>query len=178
MININPSKELFVWGPIDARPIYPDIWFGALVKFGRRFVAWPSFLMWVHDEKITFICEYAPLRDIGEENFKKFILPDKEFKQNFKEWQDVLKDLFKHLSNNPETKITKETKEFIVYVQGNRYVTLEYLEEALQKVCSLIIEICGGTYEIIKETFETIRNIIIILSPLFLILGFIIAIII
>ncbi|MEK6983093.1 MAG: phenylalanine--tRNA ligase beta subunit-related protein [Nanoarchaeota archaeon] len=50
-----------------------------------------------------------------------------------------------------ETKITKETKEFIVYVQGNRYVTLEYLEEALQKVCSLIIEICGGTYEIIKE---------------------------
>jgi len=51
-----------------------------------------------------------------------------------------------------ETKITKETKEFMVYVQGNEYTKFDYLQKALQKVCDLIKEICGGTYEIIQET--------------------------
>lgn len=49
-----------------------------------------------------------------------------------------------------ETKITKDTKEFMIYAQGNRYVTFEYLQEALQKACDLIREICSGTYEVIK----------------------------
>ncbi len=51
-----------------------------------------------------------------------------------------------------ETKITKETEEFMVYVQGNEYVEFDYLQKALQKVCDLIKEISGGTYEIIQET--------------------------
>ncbi len=50
-----------------------------------------------------------------------------------------------------ETKITKETKAFIVYVQGNRNTEFAYLLNALQKVCDLITEICGGTYQIILE---------------------------
>ena len=48
-----------------------------------------------------------------------------------------------------ETKITKDTKEFIIYVQGNKYVNFDYLREALQKVCNLIKEFCGGTCEMI-----------------------------
>ena len=48
-----------------------------------------------------------------------------------------------------ETKITKETKEFIVYVQGNKYVEHIYLQKVLHKVCELIKEICGGTYEMV-----------------------------
>lgn len=51
-----------------------------------------------------------------------------------------------------ETKITKETQEFIVYVQGNKHVEFDYLQKALKRVCDLIKEICGGTYEIISET--------------------------
>jgi DNA/RNA-binding domain of Phe-tRNA-synthetase-like protein len=49
-----------------------------------------------------------------------------------------------------KTKITKETKEFMVYVQGNKYVEPDYLQKALQKVCDLIKEICGGTYKIVS----------------------------
>ncbi len=55
-----------------------------------------------------------------------------------------------------ETKITKGTKEFMVYVQGNKYVEFDYLQKALQKACDLIKEICGGTYKIISETPDTI----------------------
>ena len=51
-----------------------------------------------------------------------------------------------------ETKITKETKEFIVYVQGNKNVELAYLESALKETCDLITKISGGSYQIIHET--------------------------
>ena len=49
-----------------------------------------------------------------------------------------------------ETKITKKTKEFMVYVQGNQQVGLNSLQKALLNVCELITDICGGTYEIIS----------------------------
>ena len=48
-----------------------------------------------------------------------------------------------------ETKITKDTTEFMVYVQGNKYVNSDYLLKALKKACELITKICGGKYEII-----------------------------
>lgn len=50
-----------------------------------------------------------------------------------------------------ETKITKATKEFMVYVQGNRYAPLPTLQAALQSVCAYIAEFCGGTSEIIEQ---------------------------
>lgn len=50
-----------------------------------------------------------------------------------------------------ETKITKATEAFIVYVQGNKNTEFSYLLDALHKTCELIQEICGGTYEIILE---------------------------
>ncbi len=48
-----------------------------------------------------------------------------------------------------ETRITKETRQFMVYVQGNRATNRDYLEKALTQVCALIKEICGGSYEVI-----------------------------
>ena len=50
-----------------------------------------------------------------------------------------------------ETKITKETKEFMIYVQGNKSVDFDYLQKALHKTCKLIKEICGGDYLILME---------------------------
>ncbi len=48
-----------------------------------------------------------------------------------------------------ETKITKDTKKFIVYIQGNKCAEHNYLHKVLERVCALIKEICGGTYKII-----------------------------
>jgi DNA/RNA-binding domain of Phe-tRNA-synthetase-like protein len=50
-----------------------------------------------------------------------------------------------------ETKITKNTKQFMVYVQGNRYAPMPILNAALQTVCANITEFCGGTYEIVEQ---------------------------
>jgi DNA/RNA-binding domain of Phe-tRNA-synthetase-like protein len=50
-----------------------------------------------------------------------------------------------------ETRITKETAAFIVYVQGNRETEYAYLQKALTDICELVKETCGGTYEIIER---------------------------
>ncbi len=50
-----------------------------------------------------------------------------------------------------ETRITKETAAFIVYVQGNRETEYGYLYKALKDVCDLITETCGGSYEVIAR---------------------------
>lgn len=46
-----------------------------------------------------------------------------------------------------ETKVTKETGAFLVYVQGNKNTELSYIEDGLRQVSDLLKEICGGTYE-------------------------------
>ncbi|MBI2041311.1 MAG: hypothetical protein HYT16_04380 [DPANN group archaeon] len=48
-----------------------------------------------------------------------------------------------------EKKKKKRTTEFIVYVQGNKNTTHDYLHEALEKVCKTIKLFCGGTYDIL-----------------------------
>lgn len=51
-----------------------------------------------------------------------------------------------------QTKITKITEHFIIYVQGNRNSTAEYLSEALGKVCEYIDSFCGGV--VVKKIFS------------------------
>jgi DNA/RNA-binding domain of Phe-tRNA-synthetase-like protein len=50
-----------------------------------------------------------------------------------------------------ETKITKDTRSFMLYVQGNRCAPMDLLKSALQDVCHNITTFCGGTFEIVKE---------------------------
>ena len=45
---------------------------------------------------------------------------------------------------------TKDTKEFVIYAQGNKNVGSDYLKEALKKACELIVKICGGKYDILQ----------------------------
>ncbi|HEX2912924.1 MAG TPA: phenylalanine--tRNA ligase beta subunit-related protein [Chloroflexia bacterium] len=49
-----------------------------------------------------------------------------------------------------ETRITKETREFVIYVQGNEVTVYDYLMSGLRQVCNLLVEICGGQYQIIE----------------------------
>lgn len=48
-----------------------------------------------------------------------------------------------------ETKVDGNTKNFIVYVQGNNATSDEYVLEGLQKVCNNIEFFCNATYKII-----------------------------
>lgn len=88
---INPNAELFRWGPIDMRPIYPDAWYEGMRRFAKRFVAWPTFFMHISKERVMFICETRALWDKGGENFRRFILIDSQFRKHYAEWERVLK---------------------------------------------------------------------------------------
>ncbi|MEK6963984.1 MAG: methionine--tRNA ligase [Nanoarchaeota archaeon] len=50
-----------------------------------------------------------------------------------------------------ESKITKNTKDFMIYAQGNQFTDEAYVRAALEKACKLITEVCGGSYEILQE---------------------------
>lgn len=51
-----------------------------------------------------------------------------------------------------ETKCGEETKEFLVYVQGNKETTPEYVEAGLQKVCDNMKAFCGAEYVILEAS--------------------------
>ncbi len=48
------------------------------------------------------------------------------------------------------TKIDKNTKNILLYAQGNKETSDKYVEKALKDACELIIKFSGGIYEIIK----------------------------
>jgi DNA/RNA-binding domain of Phe-tRNA-synthetase-like protein len=48
-----------------------------------------------------------------------------------------------------QTRITKDTTAFLVYVQGNRAVPPAALDAGLLQVCRLLEEICSASYEVV-----------------------------
>lgn len=50
-----------------------------------------------------------------------------------------------------ETRVTKETSELVVYVQGNGRTAAHDVQDALQRLGALLTEICGGTYELVTS---------------------------
>lgn len=45
-------------------------------------------------------------------------------------------------------KVTPETTDVILIIQGNSKTTVEYRQQVLEKLCGQITQICGGQYEI------------------------------
>ena len=109
--NINPNNELFKWGPIDGRPMYIDYWYYGMKATAKRYKSWPSFLVHIANERIFYVCEYQPLRDTGEENFRRFILDDKKFRQTWEEWRKDVDDLAEFLSTITTERLHKASKE-------------------------------------------------------------------
>lgn len=92
-IDINPKKELFRWGPIDGKLIYPDFFNVAFIKFNKIFYHWPSYL-WVGDKnRMTCICELHKLYKGGEKNFRTNILGQRNFDKYNRLWNNNLKTL-------------------------------------------------------------------------------------
>ncbi|MBD3203476.1 methionine--tRNA ligase [Candidatus Woesearchaeota archaeon] len=50
-----------------------------------------------------------------------------------------------------ETKITRETKDIFVYVQGNEKTSEKYLLDSLKEICELITKFNSGIYEILGQ---------------------------
>ncbi|MFA5022222.1 MAG: PEP-utilizing enzyme [Patescibacteria group bacterium] len=95
-IDIDPKKELFRWGPIDGKLIYPDFFNVAFTKFSKEFVSWPDVLWLMTEEKMTAITDNQALVDNGSKNFEQSVLNDKKFKTNYQRWQNILGNWLKY----------------------------------------------------------------------------------
>lgn len=110
MININPNKELFKWGPIEGRPIYHGFWWTGIVFFAKEFFPWPENISFLSKEKILFVCEYKKLREQGKKNFLKYIMDDKQLKHFYRLWQKNLKKFLKLQAGISADKLKKLSK--------------------------------------------------------------------
>src|SRR3989339_492481 len=95
-IDIDPKSELFRWGPIDGKLIYPDFFNVAFVKFRKAgLFSWPDLLWLASKEKILCVVDNNNLYESGRKNFIKFILVDSQFKKFYQAWQNNLKKFLK-----------------------------------------------------------------------------------
>ncbi len=53
-----------------------------------------------------------------------------------------------------KTKVSKQTKNLLVYVQGNKQTSKKYLNTALKEICELITKFNGGEYEFIQSLIQ------------------------
>ncbi len=98
-IEVNPKRKLFYWGPIEARPVYVDVWHRALMNCQKLYGAeWPPSLEYFKNEKLLFIAGFKKVYDNGEKIFKKHILAEDKFKRNYKKWEKISKKLLKEIN--------------------------------------------------------------------------------
>ncbi len=100
-VKINPKKELFKWGPIDGKLIYPDYFNLGFSYFNQKFYPWPNSIGYWHDEKVMFIVDREELINAGIKNYQKYL--KKDSLKYFKLWKKDLQDLLKI-----QAKITKQ----------------------------------------------------------------------
>jgi len=94
-IQIDPKKELFRWGPIDGKLIYPDFFNVAFARYPKHFHSWPDVLWIGRGEKITCIIDNHKLYQAGQKNFLKYIFPKKTFEKCWNTWDKKLAILLK-----------------------------------------------------------------------------------
>lgn len=127
--NINPYSELFRWGPIDSRLIFPDYWHAGFVEFSQEFrPGWPPNIGSIKKERATFIAEYPGLYGNGEKVFQKFILNDNLFRKNYSEWEEVVfefKELYKKIRNAKLNKLNDKDFQNLFF-SWNKFYSLKF----------------------------------------------------
>jgi len=92
---INPENELFVWGPIDGRPVYTSFFVVAMKQKPKYTYRWPEFLFYFSKTKMMLIADYAALRNVGKKSFMKWIMDDNNLKKLERDYKAARKNLKK-----------------------------------------------------------------------------------
>lgn len=99
----DPKKNLFRWGPIEGRPIFPDYWYAGMMNFYKDYnPGWSEILGFFEGDKFLIIIDRERLHSNGEKVFKRYILNDGEFKKNLRIWEKTLLSLKKYLDLKKE----------------------------------------------------------------------------
>ncbi len=102
---INPQKKLWIWGPIDGRPIYVSYFMIAIARRLPRYYKyhWPEVLFYFIKDKMTFVSHNQNVRAAGKKHFQTWILNDENFKKVKADYQKALNEL-----KNFQAKISKK----------------------------------------------------------------------
>jgi phosphohistidine swiveling domain-containing protein len=119
---INPKKELFKWGPIDARPIYIHGFVEAFELYpGFIDGTWPDTLGYFKEDKVVFVLDDDDLRNRGEKLFKKYVLDERKLKKHYDEWFKTTKK-FKEFENKVNKDLSNlsdiDLKKFFISFYG------------------------------------------------------------
>ncbi|MFA6215169.1 MAG: PEP-utilizing enzyme [Patescibacteria group bacterium] len=154
-IDINPKAELFRWGPIDGKLIYPDFFNVAFTQYQKTFYSWPD-VLWLeyYPDKMIAIVDFANLRKSGRNNFNRFVLAGKNLKRYYGLWHnsvnlllDLQKDITKdRLRNLTDRQLAKFYKNWVkAYVNFWKFGLLPEVanwgaEDILKKILEKIIQ--------------------------------------
>lgn len=83
---IDPQKDLFKWGPIDAYPLYICFMEPIAISSKKYPPGWPDIMCLYKDEKVWFVCDYENLRNNGLVIFNQIIVNPKKTKRAFQSW--------------------------------------------------------------------------------------------
>lgn len=94
-INIDPDKELFKWGPISVKFIYPSGFiFGILTKISKYYEwPWPANISFLRSGKeFIWVNEYLELQATGLKYFNKYLLIKKNYNELWNRWKDWIRE--------------------------------------------------------------------------------------
>lgn len=139
-----PSAENLL-NTIKKRGAFPHI--NTLVDAYNTVAAKTGLSIGVHDldmvdETVNFRLSPGdePFKAIGSQKEKKTQPGDYVYSDNSRvlAWLDS--------KDSDDVKIRSNTKNVLIVIQGTHVTTKEYKEKAISDICSLICEVCGGTY--------------------------------
>lgn len=153
---INPNNELFLWGPIDGKPIYPSYFCISIAQTThlKYKIKWPSFPLAFFKDKMTAIVDKEKIYAQGEKYFNYWILDDKKFKQannDYKKALFKLKNCQKKLTKKYLASLTK--KELFENFREWHEIYLEFWD------VGLVPEIANwGGEKILKESLKEYKK--------------------
>jgi len=173
-INIDPKKELFKWGPIKFRLIYPSFFMKTLCFYVIKYNSWPwpPNLCILKNGKGVWMANDLILSRVGLKYFKKYFLNLKNYQKHWQRWEKWIKEYreaitafeqlnFKKLTNR---ELYKHLKYFydleirfwlIVHVPeianwGGEYLLKNKLEKLFKNKASRYLEILSAP---VKSSF-------------------------
>src|SRR3989338_6496745 len=92
---INPKNELFVWGPVDGRPVYCHYFMKIMVKplLQQYNLTWPETLFFFVRDKMTVIADDALLGEVGRKYFTAWLLDDNNFEKVKNDFRQAVNEL-------------------------------------------------------------------------------------
>jgi phosphohistidine swiveling domain-containing protein len=92
----NPKTELFLWGPIPGRFLFPSVFVEVNYKyFCQQYLGenWSETLFLFKNGQMVWINDFSELRESGRRVFWKFMFDKIKRARLYKKWQGVIKEL-------------------------------------------------------------------------------------